>query len=72
MKAFLGAASYAPVILGSVGMIVYTRFPTVSAIWELKHCATRVLGLNGYYWWIISWLLILLGTAIQWVAFQMD
>jgi len=54
------------VILGSIGMILLaSKFPTTTAMWQLKYWKKRVLFLNGYHLWILSWCLIILGSVIQ-------
>jgi len=61
--------SYAFVIVGCGGMIAFaSKFPLVSAIWELKHHKERFLGLNGYQIWVWSWVAILFGTVGQILA----
>jgi len=54
------------VVLGSIGMILFaSKFPFTTAIWELKHTKERVLFLNGYYVWVLSWFFIIAGALIQ-------
>jgi hypothetical protein len=61
--------SYALVIIGSVGMIVFAfKFPLASGISQLKDTSERFLGLKGYQVWVYSWVAILLGTAGQLIA----
>ena len=53
-------------IIGSVGMVIYaTNFPFSSNIWELKFGPERLMGLNGYEVWAISWVLIILSGLGQ-------
>lgn len=61
--------SYALMIVGSAGMIVFaSRFPHATGIKELKEASERFLGLNGYQVWVWSWAAILIGTCGQIIA----
>jgi len=57
------------VVLGSIGMIYFAmKFPFSTHLWELKDDpkAHKFLGkINGYYFWLWSWYLILLGAVLQ-------
>jgi hypothetical protein len=59
--------------LGSAGMFYYAvKFPFSTHLWELKDDpkAYKFLGiLNGYYFWLASWFLILLGSVIPLIAY---
>jgi hypothetical protein len=60
--------SYALVILGSIGMVVFAfRFPFSTRIKDLEVSDT-FYGLNGYQVWVYSWCAIIVGTAGQIVA----
>jgi len=64
------SCSYILIILGSVGMILFaTKFPFSANIKDLKHVTGKVLQLNGYQVWMFSWGFIIIGTAIQLIAF---
>jgi hypothetical protein len=58
--------SYILVIIGSVGMILFsTKFPFSTRIKDLSLTNHRLLGLDGFQVWIGSWSCIILGTLIQ-------
>lgn len=71
MRIVFVAISYILIICGSIGMMVFaTRFSFSSRIKDLELMPERFLGLNGYRVWWWSWLLIILGTAIQLLDFR--
>lgn len=57
------------IVFGSIGMIYFAiNFPFSTHLWELKddQKAYKFLGkVNGYYFWLGSWYLILLGAVLQ-------
>jgi hypothetical protein len=57
------------IVLGSIGMIYCAiKVPFTTYLWELKddQKAYKFLGkVNGYYVWLGSWFLVLLGTVLQ-------
>lgn len=61
--------SYALVILGSIGMVVFaSRFPFSTRIKDLETSSATFCGLNGYQVWFYSWAVIIVGTVGQIVA----
>lgn len=59
---------YIPIILGSIGMMLFvSRFPLSSCSEDLKLFNNRLCGLNGYQVWRYSWFLIIAGTGLQFV-----
>jgi hypothetical protein len=65
LELLLNIFSYVFVLLGSFGMIIFTRFPFSTVIKDLELSSERFCGLNGYQVWMISWVFIILGTMIQ-------
>jgi uncharacterized membrane protein len=64
--------SYFLIILGSIGMVIFaTHFSFSTKISDLKHSPERFLMLNGYRVWLISWVLIIIGTFIQMLDYWM-
>lgn len=62
--------SYAFMILGSLGMIIFaTKFPFSTRIKDLKNSEVKFLWLNGYQVWMFSWIAIIAGTAIQLICY---
>lgn len=60
---FLG---YSYIIIGSMGMILFTqKFPFSSRIQELEYTPEKLIGLNGYEVWAISWVLMIPGGISQ-------
>lgn len=58
--------SYIFIILGSIGMMLFiSKFPFSTSVKDLELVNYRFWRLNGYQFWILSWLLIILGTFIQ-------
>jgi len=57
------------IVLGSIGMIIFAmKFPFSTNLSDLKYDQTayKFLGkVNGYYFWLASWYLILLGAVFQ-------
>lgn len=67
---WLSFISYALIILGSIGMMIFpTHFPFSTNISDLRYETKRYIGLNGYYFWVMSWLCIIFGTVIQLLIF---
>ena len=59
-------ASYSFVLIGSVGMVLFsTRFPFAMNNWELELAKERLCGLNGHQVWRYSWVAIIMGTVGQ-------
>jgi hypothetical protein len=64
------SGSYLMIIAGSIGMLIFaTRFPLSARINDLRLSSERFLGLNGYAVWMLSWVLIITGTALQMVHY---
>lgn len=62
--------SYLLIIAGSTGMMIFaTRFPFSSKISDLHLSSERFLGLNGYIVWMLSWVLIIMGTVLQMIDY---
>jgi len=58
--------SYLFIIVGSVGMMIFmAKYPFGSGMTDLEHTRRPILGLNGKQFWLLSWFLIIAGTAIQ-------
>ena len=58
--------SYLFIIWGSFGMIVFaTKFTFSTGFKLMKYTKEKYLGLNGYQVWRDSWILIIVGTALQ-------
>ena len=59
-------ASYSFVLIGSVGMVLFsTRFPFATSTWQLELAEERLCGLNGHQVWRYSWVAIIMGTVGQ-------
>ncbi len=64
------ALSYLCIIAGSVGMIVYVRkFPFYTSSVDSEADSTTFLGMEANTVWVISWLLIIVGTFIQFLNY---
>jgi len=60
------SGSYLLIMAGSMGMMIFaTRFPLSSKISDLRLSSERFLGLHGYVVWMLSWVLIIIGTVLQ-------
>ncbi len=61
------------IAVGSAGMFYYAfRFPFSTHLWELKESPKedKLFGLvNGYYFWLGSWFLILLGSILPLIPY---
>lgn len=59
--------SYALLILGSVALMLFpVKFPfATNPKIDYQNSKERFLGLNGFRYWIIFWLFIILGTCLQ-------
>ena len=67
------SSSYVFVVIGCLGMIEFTRrFPFTTALWEQQYSEIRLLDLNGLRVWQLSWSMIILGTAIQFVDYWVN
>jgi len=64
------ALSYLCIIAGSVGMIVYVKkFPFYTSPVDSKADITTFLGMKANAVWATSWLLIIVGTFIQFLDY---
>lgn len=59
---------YVGVLLGSIGMILFSRFGLASSLDEHRLSGVRALGMNGAQVWIGAWALIIGGTLLQLVG----
>jgi hypothetical protein len=67
---FVFSFSYVLVMLGSLGMMVYaTKYGFATNSDEYRLSRKKFMGLNGAQMWRVSWVLILLGTFGQLIAF---
>jgi hypothetical protein len=62
--------SYLLIIAGTFGMLFfYLEFPFSTRIPDLKYDSKKILGLNGYYFWLVSFFALIVGAAIQLIYF---
>jgi hypothetical protein len=52
-------------LAGYIGMILFpAKFGFATHMDAYKHVPHRILGLNGYYFWVLSWALIIVGITL--------
>jgi hypothetical protein len=58
--------SYLCIILGSIGMVIYfIDFPFSTSLADAMSVKGYHIPIKSFFWWLGSWLLIIIGTTIQ-------
>jgi len=52
-------------ILGSVGMMLFVKLFSFATCMDDYRSMDKKLGMNGYQWWNLSWVLIILAGVLQ-------
>ena len=69
----IAALGYLFVLLGSLGMIAFSlRFSFSTNLDDLKYDSTTFFRLTGKRLWVVSWVLIGVGTFLQWLGALSD